>query len=200
MKTLFVMCLLAATTLSMSARAEAQMPMPSLTPASSAEGKLLASEDPSVAGQSPSAANVGLRVASEILIGGLGAIGGGFGGLLIGAMGGGTPGAVVGLLAGLTVGSTLGVTLGGSFVEGKGNPLIALLGAVAGMALTFVIPAPSAESALPLMVVIPVLGAVTGYELSQAVAGHPLARARVFPTVSLARNGRGATAGFVGTF
>jgi len=202
MKSTFWMCLLAVTLSTTAYANEDEQAAPPNAPSASQ-----ARTDPdlstSLKAEAPSAAPVGLRIVSETLLGGLGSAAGGALGLMMGLGGGGDlASAMLGMGLGVTLGSSLGVMLGGSVVGGGGHFLPSLLGALAGTALTFVLPSPGPELALMMVVALPVAGAIVGYEVSAAMtkpSAHA-ARPRIVPTIALARQGRGAVAGLAGVF
>jgi hypothetical protein len=144
----------------------------------------------------------------ELLVGGLGAVGGGYLGFAIGSRNGLFE-AGVGMLTGVALGSWLGTSLGGGMMGGKGNLWLSLLGTLAGSGLSLVFNATIGSSAPPpvtlgMTVILPLMGAITGYEAShQAATSSSASRGqpwRFTPTFALTRDGKGATTGIAGAF
>jgi hypothetical protein len=150
----------------------------------------------------------GARIGVEILGGGLGAVGGGFTGLMIGASGGTLAGAGLGMLSGIAVGSWLGTSVGGNAVGGQGNWGASFLGTLGGSVASLMVGAAIGNNPdaggflLAMMMALPVGGGILGYELSHSMAitapGGPLRS--VHPTFSLGRDGKSPMPGLAGTF
>lgn len=167
-------------------------------------GKPAPAQVPTVKSALPSATQVGLRIASELLLGGLGAAGLGVTGLMVGQTGG-SIGGVVGMGIGLLGGAWCGVDLGGYLMGGTGNPWFTLLGALAGVVAALALPTESVGLLIAGLVALPVAGAITAYELTQTPSHRPLAmrgypRLRFFPFIGMAPGGHTALAGLGATF
>jgi len=146
------------------------------------------------------------RIVVETLVGGAGALAGGFAGFGVGYAGGDLASGGLGLMGGVALGAWLGTSLGGNLAGGNGNMGAAFLGTALGSAASVVaILALAQTNSPPLIlgatVVFPLAGAIIGYEVSQtprqAAFGSSL---RFVPSVSMTRDGKGATAGLAGTF
>ncbi|HMK71708.1 MAG TPA: hypothetical protein VK454_00130 [Myxococcaceae bacterium] len=107
---------------------------------------------------------------------------------------------------GVAVGAPLAVTLTGYTLGERGSFLVSWLSAMAGLAIggsaylvsTGISSSQAAEGTYALALVLPVVGAVIGYELSARAADAEPARAVVVPAVGV--NTHGATAGVAGRF
>ncbi len=143
---------------------------------------------PPGAGQPPSASEVGPRIAAEVLLGALGEVGGGLLGFYLGAAVGGNSSASIitglfGLILGATGGTSAGVMIGGLIMGGTGTVASTLLGALGGT-LVVVLATPVLAYAGPLgyvALVLPLLGAIIGYENSRADGAPRPARPGVTP-------------------
>jgi hypothetical protein len=166
------------------------------------------------AGKPPSAVDVGLRLTAEILLGGVGEVGGAYLGFWLGAAlgsGGGTNGMVIGGLFGVGVGAAAGamtgVLVGGLATGGTGTVASTALGAFGGMLLG-ALTLPLLLSLGPLYylsLALPLVGAVIGYEMSAgeraSLPGSDVAgtRAGILPVVRLGPDGSGLV-GIAGCF
>jgi hypothetical protein len=107
---------------------------------------------------------------------------------------------------GVAVGAPLAVTLTGYTLGERGSFLVSWLSAMAGLAIggsaylvsTGISSSQAAEGTYALALVLPVVGAVIGYELSARAAEAEPARAVVVPAVAV--NAHGASAGVAGRF
>ncbi|HLL53417.1 MAG TPA: hypothetical protein VK447_07720 [Myxococcaceae bacterium] len=162
-------------------------------------------------GKPPSAVDVGVRLAAEILLGGVGEVGGAYLGFWLGSAvgsGGGSNGIVIGGLFGTGIGAAAGamtgVLVGGLATGGTGTVASTALGAFGGMLLG-VLTFPLLINLGPLYylsLALPLVGAVLGYEISAApLPGSDVAStgAGILPVVRLWPDGSGLV-GIAGRF
>lgn len=165
----------------------------------------------------PSAADAGVRILDELLIGALGEIGGGLVGnglglSLVGSQATGTAiniAGLTGLTLGTAVGTWGGVLIGGYLGHGDGNGLTTFLSALGGSTLAlglYVLTGPIGWNTL-FFFALPLAAGMIGYELSiPSAASAPPAHAsersgpRVLPVVSLAPDGSAGLVGVIGRF
>jgi len=161
------------------------------------------------------ALRIGAETGGGILGGAL--IGGAAGWVLWGTLGSGTDDAArrsaaqVGAAVGVSVGAPIGVSLTGKLLGQRGSFIISWLSSVAGLGVGYGIyglvrsgsDSSAAKATYALTLLLPVAGAVIGYELSSPGEPPPGAEAgasapSVFP--ALAIGARGTSFGLVGTF
>lgn len=146
------------------------------------------------------------RIAVEVILGGAGAIGGGATGFALSHTVS-LQEANVRMMAGIAVGSWLGTSLGGIVLGGGNNWTPALVGALCGSAASLPITGAMFSSTdalvMPMvtMVALPLLGAVIGYEIGQALSVSPAGPVRRLGlVVGLAEDRRTLLPGIAGAF
>jgi len=147
------------------------------------------------------------RIGAEILAGGIVEVGFGLIGASIGTEYD-PPGALRWTETGLSLGALLGTSIGSVITGGTGNFRWASLGTAIGLlaanVLVLALPQNSNSTALALgaAVVLPLTGAIIGYEVTQRPTPQFSDRAPLhfFPTVSVTQDGHGATTGIAGFF